>query len=364
MLDAIRKDTYGIDIGQNSWLTVDEYERLLPLLRLGAGTHVLEVASGSGGPAIYVARTQGCRVTGIDANESGIATATQLAAAAGLDARVQFRRADATGPLPFAADAFDALVCIDSMNHFPDRAAVLREWQRVLRPGGRALFTDPVVITGLVTNDELARRSSIGLFVFVPPGVNETLIQEAGLRVIRQEDVTANAALTRGTLASGARRPPRRPPADRRGGPVHGPPGLLPDRPRPHPRAAALAAGLRRREAGLSRSSRRRRAPASAQRPERVREHVVGHAPALRDALGLVERPVDAEVDAALAVLLLGLRERREAARHAAAARRRRCRRVTPLNSSETNVNAMSSRAVERRRIWNSAPPKPAWPDG
>ena len=198
VLDEIRKDTYGIDIGQNSWLTVDEYERLLPLLQLGPDTHVLEVASGSGGPAIYVARTHGCRVTGIDANESGIATASQLTAAAGLDARVQFRHADATGPLPFAADTFDALVCIDSMNHFPDRAAVLREWQRVLRPGGRALFTDPVVITGPVTNDELARRSSIGLFVFVPPGVNETLIREAGLRVIRQEDVTANAALTAG----------------------------------------------------------------------------------------------------------------------------------------------------------------------
>jgi len=198
VLDAIRKDTYGIDIGQNSWLTVDEYERLLPLLQLGPETHVLEVASGSGGPAIYVARTHGCRVTGIDASESGIATASQLAAAAGLDARVQFRHADATGPLPFEAGAFDALVCIDSMNHFPDRAGVLREWQRVLRPGGRALFTDPVVISGPVTNDELARRSSIGLFVFVPPGVNEALIAEAGLRVIRQEDVTANAALTAG----------------------------------------------------------------------------------------------------------------------------------------------------------------------
>ena len=158
----------------------------------------LEVDSGSGGPALSVARTHGCRVTGIDANAAGVATATQSAAAAGLDDPVRFREADATAALPFADGAFDALLCIDSMNHFPDRAAVLREWRRVLRPGGRALFTDPVVITGPITNDELARRSSIGLFVFVPAGLNERLIADAGLTLIRQEDVTANATLTAG----------------------------------------------------------------------------------------------------------------------------------------------------------------------
>jgi SAM-dependent methyltransferase len=47
------------------------------------------------------------------------------------------------------------------MNHFPDRVKVFQEWRRVLRPGRRAVFTDPVVITGSVTNDELALRSSI-----------------------------------------------------------------------------------------------------------------------------------------------------------------------------------------------------------
>ena len=101
-------------------------------------------------------------------------------------------------PLPFGDGSFDGLVCIDSMNHFPDRAAVFREWCRVLRPGRRALFTDPVVITGPVTNDELALRSSIGLFLFVPPGVNERLIEQAGLRLVRQEDVSAGAAIVAG----------------------------------------------------------------------------------------------------------------------------------------------------------------------
>jgi SAM-dependent methyltransferase len=84
------------------------------------------------------------------------------------------------------------------MNHFPDRPAALREWQPVLRPGGLAVFTDPVVVTGSVTNDELALRSSIGPFLFVPPGVNEQLISSAGLRLLWQEDVTSSAALISG----------------------------------------------------------------------------------------------------------------------------------------------------------------------
>jgi hypothetical protein len=57
------------------------------------------------------------------------------------------------------------------------------------------LFTDPVVVTGLVSNEELAERSSIGYFVFAPTGVNERLIEEAGFELVRQEDVTQNAAL-------------------------------------------------------------------------------------------------------------------------------------------------------------------------
>jgi len=198
VLDAIRKETFGTDIGQNSWLTVDEYERLLPWLNLAVDSHVLEVASGSGGPALYLARTIGCRVTGIDANASGVATASKMADSSGVGQRVRFSVANADAELPFDTDSFDALLCIDSMNHFPNRLDVFREWHRVLRPRSRALFTDSVVITGPVTNDELALRSSIGLFLFVPPGINERLLEQAGFRLLRQEDVTDNAALVAG----------------------------------------------------------------------------------------------------------------------------------------------------------------------
>jgi SAM-dependent methyltransferase len=198
VLEAVRRDTFGRDIGQNSWLTLEEYDRFITWLRLAPEQHVLEVASGSGGPALYLANRIGCRVTGIDANESGVATAIQSAVKSNQTERVRFKVADANMPLPFEENSFDAILCIDSMNHFPDRLDVFREWHRILRPGRSAVFSDPVVITGPVTNDELALRSSIGLFLFVPPGVNEEFIAKAGFQLVQQQDVTENAALVSG----------------------------------------------------------------------------------------------------------------------------------------------------------------------
>ena len=192
VLQAIREETFGRDIGQNSWLTVEEYDRFISWLKLLPGDHALEVASGSGGPARYLACKTTCHVTGIDANENGVKTATGKSSPT--PTRIEFKVADANAELPFEDKTFDALLCIDSMNHFPDRLNVFREWRRVLRAGGRAVFTDPVVITGPVTNDELALRSSVGLFLFVPPGVNEQLIKDAGLKLVQKEDVTENAA--------------------------------------------------------------------------------------------------------------------------------------------------------------------------
>jgi ubiquinone/menaquinone biosynthesis C-methylase UbiE len=198
VLAAIREETFGEDIGQNSWLTVDEYDGFISWLDLAPEHHALEVASGSGGPARYLAQKTGCRVTGIDANESGVETATKSLAESKLSDRVSFKVADANATLPFADNSFDAVLCIDAMNHFPDRLNVLREWHRILRPGRRAVFTDPVVIVGPVTNDELALRSSIGLFVFVSPGVNKQFITQAGFQLLERQDVSENAAMVAG----------------------------------------------------------------------------------------------------------------------------------------------------------------------
>lgn len=192
----IRIDTYGEDIGQNSWLTTDEYRDFLSLLNLASSQHILEVASGSGGPAVFVVKETGCNLTGIDINENGIANAQKLADFNGLSDKMKFRIADASSGLPFPDESFDAIISIDSINHLKSRDHVFNEFKRILKTGGKLLFTDAVVITGILTNEEIAGRSSLGFFLFVPNGENERLLTEAGFQEIITRDVTDNIIST------------------------------------------------------------------------------------------------------------------------------------------------------------------------
>lgn len=191
---AVRREAWGEDLGQSSWLTAGEWLEFADLLGVGPGTDVLEVGSGSGGPAVYLAAARECRITGVDINEHGVRNAEALAHARGLAERARFQAVDASRPLPFPAESFDAVVSNDAMCHIVNRVTALRDWHRVLRPGGRALFTDAMVVTGVVSNEEMATRSSIGFYLFVPPGANERMLREAGFRVLAVQDVTANEA--------------------------------------------------------------------------------------------------------------------------------------------------------------------------
>lgn len=197
VLTEIRDETYGTDLGQSSWTTVDEYERFCEWLGIDETKSVLETASGSGGPALHIAQKYGCSVTGIDINEEGIKTANQNAVVRGIT-NAKFQLGDVGCRFSFDDATFDAVLCIDAANHFPARFHVLQEWSRLLKPGGRVLFTDPVVISGQVTFEELSYRSSIGVFVFMPRETTEKFVVDAGLKLIKCEDVTANAVMTSG----------------------------------------------------------------------------------------------------------------------------------------------------------------------
>ncbi|WBB62639.1 methyltransferase domain-containing protein [Streptomyces sp. WMMC500] len=107
----------------------------------GSTDHVLDVGSGTGGPAVRLAERTGARVTGITVSETQVARSRERAAAASLTDRVSFTLADAL-ELPYEDESFDAAWAIDSFAHIADRLRGLRQVWRVLPRGGRFLMTE------------------------------------------------------------------------------------------------------------------------------------------------------------------------------------------------------------------------------
>jgi SAM-dependent methyltransferase len=190
----IRREAFGEDIGQTGWLTAAEQDLFIGWLHLSRPSQLLDLACGSGKPTLRIAQKTGCHVSGVDLHSEAIASAKANARELGYEGRTKFYQGNAAERLTFVNAGFDAITCIDAINHLPDRPRVLAEWRRVVKPGGFLLFTDPIVLTGPMTNAEIAIRASIGLFVFVPHGLDETLLREAGFTVERVEDRTQNMA--------------------------------------------------------------------------------------------------------------------------------------------------------------------------
>ncbi len=195
LYSTIRREAFGEDIGQTGWLTAEEQDDFISKLNVGGGDSLLDIACGSGGPTLRIAAKTGSNIVGIDIHEQGINTARKQVEELGLGDQVKFEVVDGGKTLRFDEATFDGLICIDAVNHLPDREAVFLDWLHVLKPGGRLVFTDPITITGPLTNEEIGIRSSIGYFLFVPGGVDERLLEDAGFEVLSVEDKTDNMAV-------------------------------------------------------------------------------------------------------------------------------------------------------------------------
>ena len=115
--------------------------RLAKLLKLTPQSRILDVASGKGTSALYLAETLGCHVTGIDLSRQNIDQSSADALNRGLKTRAAFQVADAER-LPFEAGIFDAILCECAFCTFPDKRQAATEFSRVLKPGGRIGISD------------------------------------------------------------------------------------------------------------------------------------------------------------------------------------------------------------------------------
>ena len=150
---------------------------------------------GSGGPALFLARTTGAQVIGVDVDEHGVAQANRMAQELGMAERRIFSR-------PTRASRCHSRMRRSTRFSVSTRSTICPTGWRscasggaLLKPGGRLLFTDPLIVTGLLSSEEIAIRSSMGLAFFAPPGEDARLIQQAGLTLEREEDATANVTL-------------------------------------------------------------------------------------------------------------------------------------------------------------------------
>jgi ubiquinone/menaquinone biosynthesis C-methylase UbiE len=153
----IRKSIFGDqDIGQQSFITPKYLDELTQEAGIDSDAYVLDIGSGVGGPAVYIANKTGCRLTGIDISDVGVETANKLTSGAGLSDRVNFVLGDAMD-MPFPDNSFDVAISINVMNVFKDKEGLFRHVLRVLKPKGLFAFLsgtfdmpdDPKIIEGM-----------------------------------------------------------------------------------------------------------------------------------------------------------------------------------------------------------------------
>ncbi len=188
----IERRVCGCDYGGTSWATRHEAEEIAKLLALVPGRRLLDIGAGTGWPALYWARMTGCDAVLADVPLAALHIATERAAADGPTGDCWAVAAEGAA-LPFKNGSFDSVSHSDVLCCLDAKLATLKECRRVVRPGGRMVFTVIFPPPNLASADhERAVR-------FGPPFVATAaeypaMLQEAGWSTTHRRDLTAEYA--------------------------------------------------------------------------------------------------------------------------------------------------------------------------
>jgi 27-O-demethylrifamycin SV methyltransferase len=156
---------WGLFLNEAHTLEAATHNLILAMKEMVAGVsgkEVLDVGCGIGAPAIVLATQFGARVTAISISPAGIKRATQEAEKLRLTNRLKFLVADAM-QMSFPEAAFDVVWVMESSHLMPEKAKLIAECHRVLRPGGRIVLCDLMLIRPLAAKEIVALIPQIRL---------------------------------------------------------------------------------------------------------------------------------------------------------------------------------------------------------
>jgi SAM-dependent methyltransferase len=173
------RDEFPAEFAHIGFLTLGEAQRLLALLAPGPGDVVVDVACGTGGPGLWTAQQTGASLIGVDASPAGLVAARQRAARTGLDGRSRFEQGSFEHTqLP--GNSADVVMSIEAFQYAPDKRAGLREFARILRPGGRL---------GLICFEaDPAKTAGLPILGVDPVGDYRPLLNSTGFDVVAYEE--------------------------------------------------------------------------------------------------------------------------------------------------------------------------------
>jgi ubiquinone/menaquinone biosynthesis C-methylase UbiE len=174
--------------------------------------HILDIGSGIGGPARFVAKRFGCTVTGIDLTPEFCEVARHLTRLVGLEDRIDYEVGDALA-MPFADADFDGAYSMNVSMNIADKSTFYREIHRVLKPGARLVLSEVAQGEGgdMVYPTPWAGDARAS-FLSTPEETRRGLL-DAGFDVVRLqgtlEQARAFGARSRAMVARGEKPPHR-----------------------------------------------------------------------------------------------------------------------------------------------------------